>query len=100
MICDVILANKLDIVCLCRQSISQMMNATRPVTDEGETQVSYSAEAFEQHLSIMKEVHEKIEEIEVLFIMMLIVLGIFPGVYRISNLIQVKVIVCASNEVI
>jgi hypothetical protein len=41
------------------------MNVTRPGVEEGETQTSYAAEAIEQHLNTIKEVHEKIEEIEV-----------------------------------
>ena len=54
-----------DLVC-DRMSITQLLNVTRhgPV-EEGENQASYTAEAFEQQLSIMKEVHEKIGEIEV-----------------------------------
>lgn len=49
----------------CRLSISQLLNVTKPAVEEGETQTSYAAEAIEQHLSVIKEVHEKIEEIEV-----------------------------------
>jgi len=47
-------------------SISQLLTVTHPVSvEEGETQTSYAAEQLEQHLIIMKQVHEKIEEIEV-----------------------------------
>jgi hypothetical protein len=47
-----------------RMSITQLLNVTRPESTE-ECQASYTAEAFEHQLSIMKEVHEKIGKIVV-----------------------------------
>lgn len=46
-----------------RLSITQLMNTTKPDMDEIETQTS-RVEVFEQHLSVMREFQDKIQEIE------------------------------------
>ena len=38
---------------------------TKSAVEEGETQTSYSTDTIEHHLSVIKEVHSRIEEIEV-----------------------------------